>query len=502
MLKRHPIVSVVVAIFSVNLLIANALQKDSNSDEPGEKILSEHDQEGLIWRLTIHEPEEKTFRFLEIEEKNDEELDEMARESKARIEKRQSGGPGYRAHNSLAINDLFDDIHIAVPRADDHFDSEARMPDSFLSKANSRLSQEPSFIDQVSEIRRAPEPVFHRVTPSISDGLGHYTHNISPRRSYTRSLQQAPPAPDFTRVRAEPVFIRYPETPGLKSRLTEGSIAKTRIQSKDAHGITSSFYALQNPKTPGETVSLAAATRSENGGFTMSAGNVVLDSNIAWSAMRARPSSGQKNYTETWDSNDADWDSRDGEMTVGHDSFGNPGGALKGIFDAQFFPFPQTDAFTAQEVAIDGDTGDDPFTGDYGAIGYWNGWTFDFYAEDVLPSDLVFRFTDGVNTFFKSFASQVTTIGVWHTVRIYPGYNSGWIGGSAFDFEQALTDVEQVDIQITRSGLEEQSFYLDNLNYSGNQVPEPNTAMFLVFGCAILTLRKKLHQVQKSTNSG
>ncbi|MFP6906302.1 MAG: hypothetical protein VCG02_13870, partial [Verrucomicrobiota bacterium] len=134
MLKHHPIVSVVVAILVVNLFTANALQQYSSPDEPGEKILSEHDQEGLVWRLTIHEPEEKTFRFLEIEEKNDEELDEMARESEARLKQRQSGGPGYRAHNSLAINDLFDDIHIAVPRADDHFDSEARMPDSFLSK--------------------------------------------------------------------------------------------------------------------------------------------------------------------------------------------------------------------------------------------------------------------------------------------------------------------------------------------------------------------------------
>ena len=81
MLKRHTIVSVVVAIFSVNLLIANALQKDSNSDEPGEKILSEHDQEGLIWRLTIHEPEEKTFRFLEIEEKNDEKSENILKKN-------------------------------------------------------------------------------------------------------------------------------------------------------------------------------------------------------------------------------------------------------------------------------------------------------------------------------------------------------------------------------------------------------------------------------------
>lgn len=519
MLKRSIIASVVGALCAYNTLYANPLQQETGSIGPGISILSEYDQEGLEWRLTIHEPSKKSLQFIDLDRETTPDLDDPTAGTDSRPNKRhkrhksRNGGPSYRTHDGLAFTELFNTMHVAVPRPEHHFDSEARMPDSFLAKASEKLANEPQFTQQVMDMRHSGETQYQRVTPGVSHRItgrshrSHYTRNISPNHSYIRNLDVPPPAPDFSPIAREGIYIRYPETQNLKTTLMGGETAQKAIQSKDPHGITSSFYALQTPKTPGETVSIAAATRGESG-YTLASGSVVVDSNNSWSAVRARPApSGGLEETEDWNTTSAGnpdagrgWDSRDGEMTVGYDAFGssNPG-SIKGTFDEQIFPFPQTDAFTASNADTDEE---DKFLGDYSSISYWNGWTFDFYAEDVLPSDLVFRFTDGVNTFFKSFASQVTTVGAWQTVRIYPYYNSGWIGGSAYDFEQTVKDVQQIDIQITRNGLEEQNFYVDNFNYTGNQIPEPDTAMFFVFGVAILTLRNKLNKREKLTRRG
>ena len=220
---------------------------------------------------------------------------------------------------------------------------------------------------------------------------------------------------------------------------------------------------------------------------------VVLDSSQAWSA-RAINATG---FSETWSNsgNAEGWVSRDGELTVGQiNTFGNPGGALQGTFAAGVL-FPQTDSFTVDSVNASGTAGEN-FLGDYTSVGYWNGWTFDFYAEDVLPSDLIFRITDGSRTFLYNFADQVTSVGAWQQIRILPD-PAKFVGGSAFQFFDTVDNVTQIDIQITRNGFGEQDFYVDNFGYTGNQIPEPSTLGFIVVGNLLLILRFQMARRRK-----
>ncbi|MFT5499404.1 MAG: hypothetical protein ACI9TH_004819, partial [Kiritimatiellia bacterium] len=67
MLKRSIIASVVGALCAYNTLYANPLQQETGSIGPGISILSEYDQEGLEWRLTIHEPSKKSLQFIDLD---------------------------------------------------------------------------------------------------------------------------------------------------------------------------------------------------------------------------------------------------------------------------------------------------------------------------------------------------------------------------------------------------------------------------------------------------
>jgi hypothetical protein len=210
----------------------------------------------------------------------------------------------------------------------------------------------------------------------------------------------------------------------------------------------------------------------------------------------ASPAAGAVFYTETFSSGSAGWTSRDPfEMANAYSAgFGDPAGSLQGTFNSQgIFVTPETDAFRASGA---GDTAN--FMGDYSApaVAGYTGWTFDFYATNVLPSDISIRFGDGTNTFSYAAIWQVPTTGAWHTVKVPLTYSASWFGGGGeAGFSNALTSVNFIDVQITRSGGGTQRYYIDNFALVNELlfVPEPTSGLFW-FGWALVFggLRRKL----------
>lgn len=195
--------------------------------------------------------------------------------------------------------------------------------------------------------------------------------------------------------------------------------------------------------------------------------------------------------TETFGGGQSGWVDRDvDEMTVSYNAgFGNAAGSLQGSFAAQGASSPETDAFRINAGSSGG-----MFTGDYWTdVPGFTAWTFSFYADDILPSDLLIRFNDGVNTFVRSVLSQVAAQDNWYTVTVPLSY-SGWLGGSASAFSNALSNVTFIDVQLTRNGTGAQNFFLDNFTLtdtSVNAVPEPSTAGLLLASVAVLRAARK-----------
>ena len=194
--------------------------------------------------------------------------------------------------------------------------------------------------------------------------------------------------------------------------------------------------------------------------------------------------------TESFSGNDGSWVDRDGgEMTVGYTgTAGNPSGSLQGSFDLQDSPSPETDAFRADAFSSGG-----AFAGDYWTdVPGFSTWTFSFYADDVLPSDVIVRFGDGVSTFSYNVSAQVTALDTWTTVVVPLSYGS-WLGGSATAFSNALGGVQFVDVQVSRSGTGAQDYFLDNFALNGpssTSVPEPATAGLLLAAVGVLRLAR------------
>ena len=187
-----------------------------------------------------------------------------------------------------------------------------------------------------------------------------------------------------------------------------------------------------------------------------------------------------------------------GEMEVdwSNGQFYSGPGSLHGYFEEQIAPgSPETDAWRANSGSSGG-----AFTGDYWTdIGNFSGWRFQFYADDVLPSDLTIRFYDGVNWFSRAVGSQVTGLDNWFTVNVPLTYG-GWFGGSATDFSNALGNVTFIDVQITRNGTPEQHFYMDNfeLYYDplAGTIPEPATGLFWFGAVLLYGLRRHMNRGQ------
>lgn len=227
-------------------------------------------------------------------------------------------------------------------------------------------------------------------------------------------------------------------------------------------------------------------------------------------------------FTEEWDSSDAGWTSSGSGLTVSHSgSFGSPLGSLTGSFASQGIPTSESGSFYADSMASGS-----AYTGNYWSdLGNFYGWSFDFYAEDILPSSLYMRFGDGVNTYQANLLSQVSGAGDWYTL-LTPGLTfgaSGWLGaGGLGGLSNALASVQWLELRLDRNQENEQTFYLDNFLHrsdengggenGGGNVPEPGT-LSMGLGLAGLSLsawgrrrlaqRKQQNKTAKSpTSSG
>ena len=193
-------------------------------------------------------------------------------------------------------------------------------------------------------------------------------------------------------------------------------------------------------------------------------------------------------YSEDFESGASGWAGRDGIMSVSH-QFGvgsPPSGAMQSSFDSQAFPTSQTDAFRINSGPN--------FVGDYTSFGA-QGITrisFDLFAVNVLPSDLMLRILSGADTFFYQFSLGSMPLNTWTEFSVFLNYGHGWVGPSEAAFDSALTSVDQLDVQLSRSGTSAQTFYLDNVTTWTGDIPEPpvipeaNTALLLLFGLALL----------------
>jgi len=203
---------------------------------------------------------------------------------------------------------------------------------------------------------------------------------------------------------------------------------------------------------------------------------------------------------EQFDTDAAGWGDRDGaEMAVSYNGgFGNAAGSMQGTFaDQGDAPVPETDAFRLTSG---------PFMGDLtlGSTYDPTAFIFDFYSAHVLPSDLIIRIGDGVNTFFRGLTSLVPGVGGWGSVSASLSF-AGWFGGSQAQFDAVLESVSFIELQITRSGAGEQTYYFDNFSYHAEEadengggngggpsaVPEPSTINLLILvGMFAIGLRR------------
>jgi hypothetical protein len=198
-------------------------------------------------------------------------------------------------------------------------------------------------------------------------------------------------------------------------------------------------------------------------------------------------------YLEEFPNDAAGWTTRDGEMTVSHD---NVNDWLVGSYAASFLP--QSDAFTINTGAN--------FIGDYTSGTTNHPLTqirFDLYAVNVLPGDLFIRLIDGANTFSYQFTPmQAAGIG-FETFTVNLAWSFGWSGLSESAFNTALTSVDAIEIQLSRSGIGVQSYYLDNVETLNSDIggsgviPEPSTISLMVSALFVISLdrRRRLSQL-------
>ena len=214
----------------------------------------------------------------------------------------------------------------------------------------------------------------------------------------------------------------------------------------------------------------------------------VVGMAVGWAGEAAAATLG----TETFGGGLSGWVDRDvNEMTVTYNAgIGNAPGSLQGSFAAQGEASPETDAFRITGASSGGN-----YTGDYWTdVPGFSSWSFSFYADDVLPSDLLIRFNGNGDTFLRTVLTQVTSVDSWYTVTVPLTY-AGWLGGSASAFSNALGSVSFIDVQLTRNGTGAQNFYIDNFTLSdagsGGTVPEPSTAGLLLASVAVLRAARK-----------
>lgn len=224
----------------------------------------------------------------------------------------------------------------------------------------------------------------------------------------------------------------------------------------------------------------------------------------------ARPANAAVFYTSDFDEGLDGWTQQSGgPMMLDYSSeVGHPAGSLHGSFAEQTeIPVSETDSFHA-----DSSTADGAFTGNYWLdVPGFTSWSFNFYADDVLPSDLIIRFGNGVNTFVYNALPQVSAIDTWYTVNISLSY-AGWFGGSPTMFSNVLNNVTFVEVQFSRNGTEAQDYYLDNFSLNGSQgggneggggssaVPEPGSGLLVLAGIGFLSMRRRYMRMRRDVD--
>lgn len=192
-------------------------------------------------------------------------------------------------------------------------------------------------------------------------------------------------------------------------------------------------------------------------------------------------------YTEAWDATDSGWAGVDGNLVVSWQASGNPGGSLLGSYALMEPPGSQPDAFRATSAASGS-----AYTGDYWTdLGNFYGWTFQFYAADVLPSSLYMRFSDGANTYQANLLTQLGGVGSWTTLST-PALTygvGGWVGpGGLSGLSNALANVQWVEVRLDRNAGEAQSYALDNFRHNNDNPPDPPDSAIPEPGTGVLVL--------------
>lgn len=201
--------------------------------------------------------------------------------------------------------------------------------------------------------------------------------------------------------------------------------------------------------------------------------------------------------TNEFTTNNENWGDRDpGEMAIGWTGGqGNPSGSMQGDFASGVFT-PETDAFRLTTIPFGGDLTDG---GTYDLVSF----TFQFYADNVLPSDLIFRFGNGSATFFRGFT--LNSIDTWQTFTAPLTSVAGWFGGSQATFDAVLADTTFIELQVSRNSSVDQTYFFDNFQLNGelsggggggggggpSAVPEPNTLSLLGFAAMIAAAMRR-----------
>lgn len=171
-------------------------------------------------------------------------------------------------------------------------------------------------------------------------------------------------------------------------------------------------------------------------------------------------------HTETFSSGRMGWTNTGTWVTAGTNN------ALRGQFGSQSIPSPESGSWAATNTSSGG-----AFVGDYDAAGI-RLVGFSFMAQDVLPSSALIRWHGPSGSFFRSFLPYVTATGAWCRVAFSLADKAagGWVGGTEEAFQTGLTNVQWVEIQVTRAGTAAQRYFLDEVFLDG--LPEGTRIRF------------------------
>lgn len=162
-------------------------------------------------------------------------------------------------------------------------------------------------------------------------------------------------------------------------------------------------------------------------------------------------------YTETFTTGSNGWQGAAGSWTF-------TGGAARVFFSNIAFPLPQTATLQSTPIASSG-----AFTGNYEEAGI-EMVGFTFIATSVFSS-IVFRWTgewDGNTSVYQRLISGVQSGGTYRFATQLVN-SDGWafMSGNTDDFETARSSVRYVSVVITRAGVTNRTYYVDDIFLAG-----------------------------------